>query len=136
MSHLSVITLPDHEVLTNSARSTPWAKWLRELPPSSTLKELRIPPGDFVLFPRGEMTRNLFSSIEALKISYDEDMDIVAYLFGSTHFPNLRSCTLTYMGGWGRMTLNHQLWLSSCLRPMVWCFCFTFNQPLNSTKSL
>lgn len=96
MSHLSIITLPLEEILTDGVRVSPWVEWLSELPPSSVLKELRIPEVYSEFFDEPVVTGILLPSIEVLEIQATDDVMAVAYLFQATHFPNLHSCTLSH----------------------------------------
>lgn len=125
MPRLSVLTIDLDEIMTNNVQVSPWAKWLRELAPSSTPKELRIPSVDW--FPSEIPERTSLGSIEFLDIQYANNMGALAYLFEYTQFPNLRSCTLSDIGGWGHP--DHPLWLSDFFEKIVRHFYFTLTEP-------
>lgn len=127
MPRLSVLTLDVNQMMTGDVQVFPWAKWLSELAPSSTLKELRIPQVPHGFFPADVPERISLRSIEILDIQYADDMRALAYLFEYTQFPNLRSCTLSDIGGWGHP--DHPLWLSDCCEKIVRHFYFTLTEP-------
>lgn len=99
MSHLSIITLPLEEIVTDGVRVSPWVKWLSELLPSSALKELRIPQVFIEDFDEPVVTGISLPSIEVLEIQATDEVMAIAHLFESAHFPNLHSCTLSHTDG-------------------------------------
>lgn len=94
--NLSVITVPLADLVFNDLSNLSWGAFLSELPPSSTLKELRIsdlwidisdwPPNIPISLP----------SIEILKIQSLNASLRLTSLFLSSRIPNLRSLTLPH----------------------------------------